>query len=342
MNQPFGHTARVPQELPTASVVVATYMRPEYVARCLEHLAHQTVAPAETIVVDASTDERTAEVVRRFPEVRYLRNTSGAGTLATSRAIALEAAVGEVIAFLDDDAFARPDWLAELLEPYLDSTVAAVGGRALNGQPGEEQEGVEEIGRLRPDGRLTGHFAADPGRVIDADHMLGANMSLRTSVARGLGGIHDHYPGTCLREDADMPLRMRVAGHRVVYTPRAVVEHVAAPYEKGQRFDLRYTYYGQRNHLVLLSRTVGVDSEYFRRYLRSTVGDVTEDLRHAGRSLVAPTGSAPRGRARAVAGGLARAAAKVAGLSSGGIEVLRLNRRLGRLAPAELASPSDR
>ena len=62
------------------------------------------------------------------------------------------------------------------------------------------------------------------------DHLLGANMSIRSQVLLDLGGIRDYYPGTCLREESDMFLRVRAAGHRIVYTPRAVVTHVAAPY----------------------------------------------------------------------------------------------------------------
>jgi len=329
----FGHTAPVSPELPTATVVVATYLRPDHVGTCLEHLSRQTTRPHEVIVVDASPDARTEQVVSRYPGVRYLRNPRGAGTLATSRAIALEVAGGEVIAFLDDDAYARPDWLEHLLRPYLDERVAAVGGRALNGQKGEETAGVGEIGRLREDGRLTGHFAAHPGGVVDVDHMLGANMSFRRSVACELGGIHDYYPGTCLREDADMPLRMRLAGHRVVYMPDAVVEHVAGPYARGRRFDLRYDYYGQRNHLVLLSRTVGVRSPYFRHYLRSGLREISQDLGRARRSLVDSAQGHDHAGLRGVGGGVSRAAVKVAGLMSGGVQVVRLRMSEGPLPP---------
>lgn len=309
-------------------------MRPEYVETCLQHLEKQTLTPTETIVVDASRDDRTAEVVRRFPDVRYLRNGRGAGTLATSRSIALDAAIGEVIAFLDDDAFARPQWLEHLLQPYLDDEVSAVGGRALTGHVDEQRAGPDEIGRLLPDGRLVGNFAVDPGHMLEVDHMLGANMSLRTSVARALGGIHDHYPGTCLREDADMPLRMRMAGHRVVFAPEAIVDHVAAPYERGQRFDLRYDYYAHRNHLVLLSRTVGARSPYFSGYLRTAEREIRGDLRRAARAVAGRTEAGQRGRLRTVAGGLARAAVKSAGLVSGGVQVLRLRLSDGPVSPA--------
>ena len=57
------------------------------------------------------------------------------------------------------------------------------------------------------------------------------------------------------------------AGYRLVYTPDAVVEHVAGPYAKGQRFDLRYAYWGQKNHLILLIRNFGLTSAIVRAYL---------------------------------------------------------------------------
>lgn len=327
-NAPLGDTSAVTSPADT-TVVIATYRRPDHVRRCLEHLARQTARPREIVVVDASEDRRTHAVVADWPEVRYLRNDAGAGTLATSRAIAFAETDGDVIAYLDDDAFARPDWLESIVRPYADPTVAAVGGRALNGQPGEDAEGVDRIGRIMPDGRLTGFFAADPGRDLDVDHMLGANMSYRRSVADQLGGVHDFYPGTCLREDADMPLRMRRAGHRVVYTPAAVVEHEPGPYARGRRFDLRYTYYSQRNHLVLLSRTFGVGSRYFRRYVVAALGEVVRELGRAGSAAVDTERGGLRGRTRGAGGSVLRAFTMVGGLLAGGAEVVRLRRLHG-------------
>ena len=314
---------------PTASVVVATYGRPDHVRTCLQHLEAQTLQPLEILVVDASPDDRTRRVVDEFAGVGYLRNERGAGSLATSRAIGLAAAKGDVVAYVDDDAFAAPEWLQHLLSPYQDSAVAAVGGRARNGRDGEELEGLGEIGLLLPNGRLTGNFAADPGRDLDVDHMIGANMSYRRSVAEMLGGVHDHYPGTCLREDADMPLRMRRAGYRVVYTPSAVVDHVAAPYVRGQRFDLRYAYYGQRNHVVLLSRTLGRSTPHLRRYVRTALHEVGSDLAYSGRAALEVRTRGVRSSARTVAGGATRAGIKLAGLVVGAAQAVRLRVRYG-------------
>ncbi|MBD8078940.1 glycosyltransferase family 2 protein [Cellulosimicrobium arenosum] len=301
---------------PTVSVVIPTYNRPEHLRTCLEHLAGQ-VPPADAIVVvDASTGSESRAVVEAAEGVHYLRNDLGAGHTAGSRQIGVAATTTDVIAFVDDDAYASPGWLAALLVPYGDPAVSAVGGRAANGEPGEELEGADQVGRFLPDGTLTGFFAADPGHDVDVDHLLGANMSVRRAALDEVGGIRDIYPGTCLREETDAVLRMRMRGDRVVYTPAAEVRHVAGPYAKGRRFDLRYSYYAQRNHLVLLGATVGIRDTHFRRYLlvslRAAGGEIAYAARAFGR-LRTREGSVVRG----VANGLLRSVSTFAGMLVG-------------------------
>ena len=60
-----------------------------------------------------------------------------------------------------------------------------------------------------------------------------------------------------------------------------MVRHVAAPYPVGERFDLRYTFYGHRNHVVLLAST-GHRAE-LRRYLPTAVRAMGAEVRDAGR-----------------------------------------------------------
>lgn len=313
----------------TAAVVVATYNRPDHVRRCLEHLGAQTRRPDEVVVVDSSPDARTRDVVDGFPAVRYLRNNLGRGHTAASRAIGMAAVDSDVVAFVDDDAYAEPGWLAAILGRYDDPRVAAVGGRAVNGQPGEEAEGIGRIGRLRRDGTLTGYFAADPGRDVDVDHLLGANMSVRASVVAQLGGIRDLYPGTCLREETDIQLRMRHAGYRIVFAPDAVVEHVGGQYARGRRFDLRYTYYGQRNHVVLLTTTLGWRDPHVRRYAGAVVRDVGRHLGYAARAL-GRVRSADGSVVRGVGNGLLRAGASAAGSAVGVVAAARASLALAR------------
>jgi GT2 family glycosyltransferase len=306
----------MPGTAPSVDIVVATFNRPDNVRVCLEHLARQTLAPAEIVVVDASPHRVTEGVVAGFPGVRYLRNDAGPGTLATSRAIGVAETHSEVVAFIDDDAYAEPDWLENLVRPYADGSVGAVGGRATNGRPGEEHEGLDEIGLLLPDGTLTGNFAADTGRDLDVDHVLGANMSVRRSALDGIGGIVDYYPGTCLREETDIMLRLGRAGHRIVYTPAALVEHVAAPYTKGRRFDARYEYYGHRNHVVLLSHAFGLGAPILRRYYATSLRRAGGKVADGAKALV-DRERTPAERVRFVGGRALHASAALGGLAVG-------------------------
>lgn len=314
----------------SAIVVIATYRRPEFVRTCLEHLARQTVTPQRIVVVDASPDDATRAVVTEHDGIDYRRNSLGLGTLASSRAIGTHGAVEDVVVFIDDDAFAEPEWLERLLAAYDLPDVGAVGGRARNGQQGEEHEGVDRIGRLLRNGRLTGNFAADPGRTVEADHMLGANMSVRTDVLESFGGIHDYYPGTCLREDSDLALRVRKAGYRVVYAPDAVVRHVAGDYSKGRRFDLRYRFYGARNHILLLTTTLGWTDPHLTRYLGSAAVATFSELFAGVREWRKKSGIAAK--LRGLAGGVVRAVVDAAGTLVGLCAAIRPNDRAREVA----------
>ncbi|MFY9714072.1 MAG: glycosyltransferase family 2 protein [Microbacterium sp.] len=314
----------------TALVVVATYRRPEYVRTCLQHIRLQSTPPTRVVLVDASPDDLTRSVVRDFDEVEYRRNDLGPGTLAASRAIGVQGAIEDVVVFIDDDAYAEPRWLGELLAAYDLPRVGAVGGRASNGRAGEELDGRDRIGRFLRNGRLTGNFAADPGRIVDVDHMLGANMSVRTDVLREIGGIRDYYPGTCLREDSDLSLRVRKAGFRIVFAPAASVLHVAGEYAKGRRFDFRYRFYGARNHILLLRTTLGWTDPHLARYLGSVLAGAAAEAVSGLRMWGRRDGLAAR--IRGIGGGAARAVVDLTGTVAGLWAALR---------PRDRAAPFD-
>ena len=81
-------------------------------------------------MVDASSDNLTRSL-RESQGVEYLRNQTGVGRMTTSRNIGLLSAIGDIIVFVDDDAFASDTWLAELLRPYDEPAVGEMGRRVL-------------------------------------------------------------------------------------------------------------------------------------------------------------------------------------------------------------------
>ena len=321
----------------TAAVVIATYRRPDDVARCLDAIGLQTRPPDELVVVDASPDTLTRDLVAARPGVTYLRNEAGMGTLPTSRAIGIRATRSDVVAFLDDDSVVRPDWLMRLLEPYDAPHVGAVGGRVVNNEEEVAAADPGRVGRLLPDGSLTGNFAADTGSVVKVDHLLGANMSYRRSAMAAVGGTHEFYPGTSAREDSDMGLRLTRAGWDVMFAPEAAVDHISGEYAKGRRFDRRYHYYTQRNHVVLLSRVFGLRSPYLRRYAGRAISDVFRALRESLDGSRIDGRRTPYRRVRSLVAGATRAGADLAGVLAGAGAAVVLRARLGK--PAVPMSP---
>lgn len=248
------------------SVCIVTYARPEFLRRCLKSLAAGLSDDVQVVVVDASPESQETLASSTYPAVVYVHAPELAGWMTRSRNEALRWAAGEIISFLDDDVVLRTGWQEALLQAFSDITVSAVAGRTCNGIDGEEHY-HQPIGRLRNDGTLTDGFASLPDSTVDVDHGIGANMSFRRSTLARLGGFRDDYPGTALREDTDVFLRIRALGGRVHFVPSVAVDHLPAPHVRGARFDTRYKLYGRRNHMVLLARNCGIGSPLLRRWI---------------------------------------------------------------------------
>jgi GT2 family glycosyltransferase len=99
----------------TLSLVVCTFRRPGPVRRLLESMAAQTRRPDEVLVVDASPDGETEAVVRAFPGIVYSRVPPEERGLTRQRNWGIARALGERIAFLDDDTVPEPAYFEEVL-----------------------------------------------------------------------------------------------------------------------------------------------------------------------------------------------------------------------------------
>lgn len=272
------------------SVVVLTVAGLPQLRSCLAHLAASDADPREIIVVDASPGGQLAQVLAvEFPRVGVVRNSAGVRARRASRRIGTQAARGVVVAFLDDDAEVAPDWLTELWRPYSESAVVGVGGRLEARSPGGGGQLTGLVGRLLPNGRLTTHFWVDPGRDVEVDHLSGVNMSFRRQPLLDHGVAGPEHGGTGRWEDADTSIRVKRAGGRLVFNPRAVVRYDPqrprtggrAPGRPGRHFS------SVRNNLEMLIGLYGLRARapwsFTYSVLRDQAGHL-HVLRHAVRS----------------------------------------------------------
>ena len=104
---------------PTISVVIPVFNGEKYIRECLESVLSQTLKPAQIIVVDDGSTDRTPEIVVSVDKSIVCIRQRQAGP-AVARNFGVETASGPYLAFIDADDLWLPDKLARQVD-YLSS-----------------------------------------------------------------------------------------------------------------------------------------------------------------------------------------------------------------------------
>ncbi|MFD5267303.1 glycosyltransferase [Streptomyces sp. NPDC058335] len=223
--------------VPFTSVVIATRERADRLAHALDSMLAQDHPDFEIVVVDNApvTDATRVLVERKYAErVRYV--TEPVPGLAVAHNTGLASARGDVVAFTDDDVVADPRWLTELTAPFAaDPGLGCATGLIL---PARLRTPAQVL--LESHGGFAKGFTPrtyDPAEP-PADEPLfpftagrfgsGANMAFRSGVLRAVGGFDPATgAGTLARGGDDLYgfVRVLAQGHRLHYTPQALVWH---------------------------------------------------------------------------------------------------------------------
>jgi GT2 family glycosyltransferase len=212
---------------PDISVVICTYSpeRWDDLNAAVESVRSQTLLPLE-IIVAVDHEASLIELLRRTaPDVVAIENDGPRG-LSSARNSGVAASRGVVVAFLDDDAVADPDWLERLAVGYRDPKVGAVGGFV---------EPVWALGRphwfpREFDWVVGCSYPGLPEAPAATRNLIGANMSFRREVLESLGGFRAEIgrlgstPLGC--EETELCIRAaKTNGTIVRYDPAARVRH---------------------------------------------------------------------------------------------------------------------
>jgi GT2 family glycosyltransferase len=197
---------------PSISVVICTYNGSRTLRAALEALRRVKYPAFEVIVVDDGSTDGTAALAGQF-NVRVIRIPNGG--LSNARNIGWQAAQGEIVAYLDDDAAPDADWLTYLASVFMRGDFVAAGGPNI---------AFPEDGLIA---ECVDHSPGNPTQVLitdaEAEHLPGCNMAFRKSSIAAVGGFDTQF--RIAGDDVDLCWRLQERGWKLGFHPAAMVWH---------------------------------------------------------------------------------------------------------------------
>ena len=228
---------------PRFSVIVACPGDSEVLRRLIEALKAQTYRNFEVIFLPDRL------LVRPETNYRFRIIATGAVRPARKRNMGALASNGDVLVFIDDDAYPREDWLATAAARFADPQIHALGGPGLT--PPEDPPEAQLSGAIFASPLVSGNFRCRyfiQGPLRRVEDFPSCNLFVRKSAFESIKGFReDFWPG----EDTLLCADLQQNGFSLWYEPRVVVYHhrrkVFAPHlRQVGRYALHRGYFARR------------------------------------------------------------------------------------------------
>lgn len=289
---------------PSASVVICCYTMERWadLVRAVAEVDRQVEDGSEILVCVDHNDALLERARTEIPRATSIENIHDRG-LSGARNTAVEHASGEVVVFLDDDAFPAPGWLSALLDPFAEPSVVAVGGAATPVWPDERPGWFP----AEFDWVVGCSYVGLPVRRTPVRNVMGCTMAIRRDVFKAglrfsseVGRTGNDTAG-CEETELCIQAQRLWPEATIVYEPTSVVRHRVSSERASWRYFSRRCFAEGRSKarvsgLVGQHDALSTEWDYTRRTLPRGVGRGVRE---------AVTGEAS---------GLARSAAIVAGL----------------------------
>lgn len=320
---------------PYISVVICVYTEQRWrqILAAVESVHLQSVRSLEVIIVVDHNPALRDRLINALPDVIVVENKEIQG-LSGGRNTGISMARGDVIAFLDDDAVADPDWLKYLADCYADATVLAVGGMTLpNWQTRRPNWFPQEF-----DWVVGCTYLGMPRSQAAVRNIMGGNSSYRREVFHLIGGFRTNIgrsvgkrPLGC--EETELCIRIRQFQPEgvLLFENRAVIYHLVPAIR------CRASYFMSRCYAEGLSKALVAASVGAQDALSSERSHATRTLP---RGVARYLGAAMRGDLW----GAARSAAIVIGLAAAvaGYAVGSMFRRVHREVLDSSSEPNQK
>lgn len=255
------------RSFPSVSVVIpaCSMDRWDDLREAVASVRAQTVQALETVVVIDHHRELKAKAAGELPGVTVIANAGIRGA-SGARNTGAAASRGEMLAFLDDDAIASPNWLESLLQHFKDPKVVGVGGRL------EPLWNTHRPQWFPPefDWAVGCSYMGMPESAAMVRNVFSNTMVIRRQAFDAVGGFRDDFGkiGTWSRpEDTDLCLRMAEydGGGTWIYEPSAIVGHQVPAERTTLSYFLRRCYYEGQGKATLASMNGISESTFTER-----------------------------------------------------------------------------
>jgi O-antigen biosynthesis protein len=218
------------------SVVIATKDRPKELNTCLESIQKQNYSDFEVIIVDDGSSTNNSIFYKKIindakistAEIYYYRNSNNKGR-SFSRNLGIKKSKGEIVAFIDDDAVPKNNWLYELVNILENNDISGVGGKII---PFPNQ-----------------NFYFIPPTYNKSDKVVPVkniiqegNCAFKKNALEDVNGFDPKI--TFAHEGKDLSIRLNKNGYKLFYTPKAIIFHSPSNPNKINKFLKRAYIFG--------------------------------------------------------------------------------------------------
>ena len=229
------------------SIIVCTHNRDKYLPKCLDRLSNQTADKNlyEIIVVNNNCTDRTETICLDFkrdnPQLQFIYTLENNPGLSWARNKGIEVSNGEILAFIDDDGFAKNDYVENIIAVTNQYNLyTAFGGKVI---PVYNEGKYPEWLSYHIQGVVSKVDLGNQIKDFDKKYPVGCNMIIRKSFFEQHGGFNTSLE---LRGDDKFIFhKMKKLKLKVLYVPNIYVEHFMD--------DFRI----EKNYIIKISKVVG-------------------------------------------------------------------------------------
>jgi len=283
-------TKIIAHDEPSVSVVISTLNRADLLRKSLKSLEYQNYRNFEVVVVNGPSRDSTDQVCENYSG-KIIYGTIDIANLSKSRNRGINLSSGELVLFLDDDAFAEPDWISNIVEAYQHPMVGGVGTRVYDHTGFRWQLNPFVINKyyepnfdFKPP--LWAFESPDSNTI---PHILGASSSFRRDLLEKIGGFDEEIE--YFLDESELCRRVAELGYKIRFVNAGASVHhqFASGVTRDERRLLTHPYPVVKNKFyVCLSdwkRNGGQLNDYLSAcdsWLAKLIGDAKWQLAHGG------------------------------------------------------------